>query len=388
MELSPPGSRRRCGGCRLPPDRPQCYVAGSQQYSLRSFNSSYAFRDITLRVWQPQLSFKSRSPSSSEAPPHRADGTQMEKPKEVRSQLSGWDCVDELSSLQRSHSSALAFSRVLHAAPSAAATSSRIPLFTVISFSMAVVSKPADMQRHTPTDSQRACVLLQLTSSIEAASRIRQENSLVLFRCMQVVPDLCRGFVVAEEEREVTTRDCILYALGTAACQDPLDEEDLRYCYEGSSLGFAVLPTFATTLMPVAGIFEGLDKCPGLPAFNPMKLLHGEHKVTLLRPLQPDVKVKSRTVIKDVLDKRSGALVALRVETFVGNDLLCVNDFQLFIRGIGGFGGPSSSAASLPAPEAPLGPPEKTMEAVTQANLALIYRLSGDYNPLHVSRRT
>ncbi|KAL8437428.1 hypothetical protein ACSSS7_001023 [Eimeria intestinalis] len=165
--------------------------------------------------------------------------------------------------------------------------------------------------------------------------------------------------------------------------KDPLDEEDLRFCYEGSSLGFAVLPTFATTLMPVAGIFEGLDKCPGLPSFNPMKLLHGEHKLTLLKPLQPDTKVRSRTVIRDVLDKRSGALVALRVETFEGNDLLCINDFQLFIRGIGGFGGPSSSAASIEAPGFPTGAPEKTMEVLTQANLALIYRLSGDYNPLH-----
>ncbi|KAL8446585.1 hypothetical protein Emed_005039 [Eimeria media] len=192
----------------------------------------------------------------------------------------------------------------------------------------------------------------------------------------KVVPEKCRGFLVSEDEREVTTRDCILYALGTAACQDPLDEEDLRYCYEGSSLGFAVLPTFATTLMPVASIFEGLDKCPGLPSFNPMKLLHGEHKLTLLRPLHPDTKVRSRTVIRDVLDKRSGALVALRVETFEGNDLLCINDFQLFIRGIGGFGGPSTSAASIASPEFPTGAPEKTMEALTQANLALIYRLS------------
>lgn len=103
---------------------------------------------------------------------------------------------------------------------------------------------------------------------------------------------------MSEEEREVTLRDCILYALGTAACQvglrwvvaqfqgllksqheisracrvraasfppmqDPLDEKDLRYCYEGSALGFSVLPTFATTLMPVASIFEGLDQCRG-----------------------------------------------------------------------------------------------------------------------------
>ncbi|XP_026191237.1 peroxisomal multifunctional enzyme type 2-like [Cyclospora cayetanensis] len=140
----------------------------------------------------------------------------------------------------------------------------------------------------------------------------------------KVIPDLCRGFVLAEEERDVTTRDCILYALGTAACQvhlvpgeaapltdcsylmtqDPLDEKDLRYCYEGSSLGFSVLPTFATTFMSVAAIFEGLDKCPGLPDFNPMRLLHGEHKLTLFQPLQADIRVRCRAAIQDVLDKR------------------------------------------------------------------------------------
>lgn len=45
--------------------------------------------------------------------------------------------------------------------------------------------------------------------------------------------------------------------------QDPLDENDLRYCYEGSSQGFSVLPTFGTTFMTVGTVFEGLDRCPG-----------------------------------------------------------------------------------------------------------------------------
>lgn len=199
----------------------------------------------------------------------------------------------------------------------------------------------------------------------------------------KVVPELCRGFVLGEEERDVTTRDSILYALGTGACQDPLDENDLCYCYEGSSQGFCVLPTFGTTFMTVGAVFEGLDRCPGLPAFNPMKLLHGEHKLTILRPLQPDMKVKCRAVIQDVLDKRSGALVSVRVEAFCEGDLLCINDFQLFIRGIGNFGGSSTSIASVVAPQPPTGHAEKTVEVVTQPNLALIYRLSGDYNPLH-----
>lgn len=122
---------------------------------------------------------------------------------------------------------------------------------------------------------------------------------------------------------------------------------------------------------------------------------------------------------------QSGALVAIRVTTYCGDELLCLNDFQLFIRGIGtrssdaesssarrtrlacsapdskqlhskklsvlsalsgNFGGASSSTASLEAPQPPKGAPERTMETVTQLNLALLYRLCGDYNPLHVSK--
>lgn len=52
----------------------------------------------------------------------------------------------------------------------------------------------------------------------------------------------------------------------------------------------------------------------------------------------------------------------------------------------GNFGGKATSAASIGAPEPPSGPPEKNAEIVTQPNLALIYRLSGDYNPLHVRK--
>ncbi|OEH76039.1 aminopeptidase 1 [Cyclospora cayetanensis] len=235
---------------------------------------------------------------------------------------------------------------------------------------------------------QRSLRAIYLTAGSIMKQYERQKKQLawtIQKRKVQVIPDLCRGFVLAEEERDVTTRDCILYALGTAACQDPLDEKDLRYCYEGSSLGFSVLPTFATTFMSVAAIFEGLDKCPGLPDFNPMRLLHGEHKLTLFQPLQADIRVRCRAAIQDVLDKRSGALVAVRVEAFCGGDLLCVNDFQLFIRGIGNFGeGPSSSGASIATFQSPMGAPEKIAEILTQPNLALVYRLSGDYNPLHV----
>lgn len=53
----------------------------------------------------------------------------------------------------------------------------------------------------------------------------------------------------------------------------------------------------------------------------------------------------------------------------------------------GNFGGASTSTASIGAPQPPTGPAEKTAELVTQPNLALIYRLSGDYNPLHVRDR-
>lgn len=66
------------------------------------------------------------------------------------------------------------------------------------------------------------------------------------------------------------------------------------------------------------------------------------------------------------------------------SSLICTNQFSLFIRGIGGFGGPSKSASSRDTLPVPAGAPDAIEQDRTSEKQAALYRLSGDLNPLHI----
>ncbi|CEM02879.1 unnamed protein product [Vitrella brassicaformis CCMP3155] len=197
----------------------------------------------------------------------------------------------------------------------------------------------------------------------------------------EVQPSKCCGFQLGSEVRSYSKRDVILYALGLGLSQDQLDANDLQYTYENSD-GFAPLPSFAVVLPRGEVVFESLSKCPGMPDFNPMMLLHGEQKVELFKPLQTDDTLTHTASLKEVWDKGKAALVVVETQSRdQQGDLVCVNTSQLFIRGIGGFGGPKQPKG--PARTPPNRPPDVVFTKATSPNQALIYRLSGDYNPLH-----
>jgi NAD(P)-dependent dehydrogenase (short-subunit alcohol dehydrogenase family)/acyl dehydratase/putative sterol carrier protein len=175
-----------------------------------------------------------------------------------------------------------------------------------------------------------------------------------------------------------TEAEAILYALGVGAAADPLDARELKFTYENSP-EFQVLPTFGV-IIPSGALASVVD-LPGLD-FNPMMLLHGEQYMELKEPLPSSGTVVSKPVIKAVYDKGKGALVILRVSTEneAGKEIL-VNEYSLFIRGLGGFGGDKG-----PKPEnnaAPARAPDVIHREPTAENQALLYRLSGDTNPLH-----
>ena len=83
--------------------------------------------------------------------------------------------------------------------------------------------------------------------------------------------------------------------------------------------------------------------CPGMPEFNPMNLLHGEQKITIIRPLKFDTDYLQKMKFTDVADKGKGASLEFTIEVFELDDkknqhLAFVNVSTVFIRGIGGFG--------------------------------------------------
>lgn len=167
-----------------------------------------------------------------------------------------------------------------------------------------------------------------------------------------------------------TYRDVVLYALGIGAKADELD-----YLYEGR--GPKVYPTFAV-VPAFAPVLELLRESGG----NLATLVHGAQTVTIEKPIPPEGTFETTARIAGVYDMKRLAQVVCSTESRVSGDVVCRTDWQLLFRDEGGFGGPHPP--KTPAPKAPEGAaPSFDHEEPTSPEQALLYRLSGDTNPLH-----
>ena len=118
-----------------------------------------------------------------------------------------------------------------------------------------------------------------------------------------------------------------------------------------------------------------------------MMLLHGEQRTEFYKPIPTEAKLKSVGTLTNVADKVKGALITFEIKTYeVTEDkkenLLFINYNSVFIRGIGGFNYKGLPQKNLPAK--PKRAADAVVEEKTTQNQAIIYRLSGDYNPLHI----
>lgn len=183
-------------------------------------------------------------------------------------------------------------------------------------------------------------------------------------------------------------REAALYALSVGACADgpvaaassPGDELGLVYELSESP---RALPSMAVLWQHTA--MSELTSLPGL-SFNPMLLLHGEQELILPNgPLPAAAAVTTHARVANVFDKGRGALVvceAVSIDRATGA-VLAVNRASIFIRGVGGFGGDRGPAP--PAWPVPPGTaPTASLRYSTSRSQALLYRLNGDLNPLHV----
>jgi acyl dehydratase len=172
--------------------------------------------------------------------------------------------------------------------------------------------------------------------------------------------------------------DTILYALSTGAGSDPLDECDLRFVYEDR---LEALPTMVNVLGVECSWLRKLDI--GIDYTN---VVHGEHGFTIHRPLPPSGTLVSTLRITEVLDKGKdkGALIVFErdlVEAHSG-DMIATVRHATFARADGGFG--SESRSRQPPPQTPTRPADIRSEFTTKPSTALLFRLNGDRNPLHV----
>ena len=194
---------------------------------------------------------------------------------------------------------------------------------------------------------------------------------------MPIDPEALRQWPIAEIEHTYTARDTMLYALGLGCGGDPLDENQLRFVYEG---WLQALPSMSVVL-GYPGFWIG-DPATGA---DWKKVLHGEQVIEIFKPLPTAATVIGKSRVTGLFDKgkdKGAVLVSERdvVDKSTG-DVLCRLTSTTMLRGDGGFGGPSGP---LPAPHPlPDRASDLTVSIATLPQAALIYRLSGDYNPLH-----
>ena len=174
-----------------------------------------------------------------------------------------------------------------------------------------------------------------------------------------------------------TTKDTMLYALGIGMGADPCDEGELPFVQER---GLRAFPSMAVVLAHPG--FWMRDARTGI---DWTKVLHAEQSVRLIQPIPTEAAVTSVSRVTEIADKGEGRGAFLRQEREIrleeNGELIALVDQLAFCRGDGGCGGPSS--LSRPALTIPERQPDLVHKLVSLPQAALIYRLSGDMNPLH-----
>jgi acyl dehydratase len=192
-----------------------------------------------------------------------------------------------------------------------------------------------------------------------------------------IVYEKLKGLKVPEVEHRYTTRDTMLYALGIGLGADPTDETQLPFVYEAN---LKTVPTLAVVLGRPGNWARTMDT-----GIDYLKVLHGEQSLTIHRLPPPEGTVLGRTKVTGIVDKGrdKGALIYEQREVVdrATGEVLCTLRSTTFARGNGGYGGPSDPVRE--PREMPGGAPDAACDLATLPQAALIYRLSGDYNPLH-----
>ena len=191
--------------------------------------------------------------------------------------------------------------------------------------------------------------------------------------------DLLEGFKLEDKIHDYSARDSILYALGLGYGGDPTDAGQLHFVYED---GLKAVPSMCNTICH-----------PGFWIDRPelqidwVKVLHAEQSFEIHSAIPAEGHMRGEYSVVSVEDKGAEKGAIMRMQKLLkdhASGVLCATVTQtLFLRGDGGqggFGSPPAAGAALPD-----GMPDITLDIPTLPQMALIYRLSGDLNPLHAS---
>ncbi|KAH0876000.1 hypothetical protein HID58_073362 [Brassica napus] len=194
-------------------------------------------------------------------------------------------------------------------------------------------------------------------------------------------PDLLLAHKLPETRSTYNERDVAIYALGVGACgQDAVDSVELKFVYhENGQEHVQVLPTFVS-LFSLGSLTDGLD-LPGFK-YDPSLLLHGQQYIEVYRPLPSKASLINKVSLAGLQDKGKAAILEIETRSYEqgSDELLCMNRTTVFLRGAGGF---SNSSQPFSYKNYPSNQGLAVKIPQTQPSAALLYRLSGDYNPLH-----
>ena len=179
------------------------------------------------------------------------------------------------------------------------------------------------------------------------------------------------GYETPPIEFDYTWRDTVVYALGVGASAS----EELDYLYEGR--GPKVLPTFCT--VPTFAAFDALVDRIGC---DRQGMVHHSQQTDVFEPLRPEARLRVMGKVAALYDLKRFAMSVFSIDAYDENDeLVTRGEVTLLLRNDGGFGGerpPKTDRVKLPERD----PDFETHDQVGPSQ-ALLYRLSGDYNPLH-----
>jgi acyl dehydratase len=166
-------------------------------------------------------------------------------------------------------------------------------------------------------------------------------------------------------------RDTVVYALGVGASAD----EELDYLYEGR--GPKVVPTFCT--IPTFAVFDALVDRIGC---DRQGMVHHSQQMDIFKPLKPNARLRVSGKVAGLYDLKRLAMSVFSIDAYdEEDDLIARGEVTLVLRNDGGFGGerrPKTARVDLPDRE-----PDFEVHDRVEPSQALLYRLSGDYNPLH-----
>ncbi|OZI39506.1 3-alpha,7-alpha,12-alpha-trihydroxy-5-beta-cholest-24-enoyl-CoA hydratase [Bordetella genomosp. 1] len=193
---------------------------------------------------------------------------------------------------------------------------------------------------------------------------------------MPISYDTLRHWHFDDIRHDYSEKDAILYALGIGLGEDPLDPRALRYVYEKS---LAAYPTLSVALA-----YPGFWLRDPRTGVDWVRLVHGEQRLRLHRRLPASGTVIGKLRNTHLIDKGEGRGALLINERRLFDEAgahLATLTSTTFLRGDGGFG--AGDAPPEPLAATPDTPPERSTALRISPRAALLYRLNGDYNPLH-----